>query len=38
LGGICKEDGGLFFVECPGGSRKEPVLEKIIQDYVLPGP
>ena len=37
LGGVCRETGDMFLVQCPGNKRDKPTLEAIIIANVAPG-
>ena len=37
LGGVCRETGEMFLVQCPGNKRDKPTLEAIIVANVAPG-
>ena len=37
LGGICRETGEMFLVQCPDNKRDRPTLEKLILDHVEKG-
>ena len=37
LGGICRETGEMFLVQCPGNKRDRPTLEKLILKHVEKG-